>query len=175
MRAAAPARRNSGKPAPEPPKNLIEVVPKIGVTDVPGEAALRQLPLLDIKTVREVRISTIYEVTGKYSSSHINQIARELLADPITQEYKVERSATPNAFLMGPHVRVEVWLKKTVSDPIGESTQRAITSLGLAEPVRVRTGRAFHFIGRLSKPQIEKLVLKLLSNPVIHLTKVTQR
>jgi len=175
MNAVAPARGSSGKTIPEPPKTLIEIAPKLGVTDPAGESTLRQLPLLGIKGLREVRVSTIYEITGKYSSANINQIARELLTDPITQDHRIEKSTPSAAFMMGPHHRVEVWLKETVSDPTGESTQRAIASLGLNEPVRVRTAHAYHFIGRLSKPQITKIVDKLLSNPVIHLTKVTQR
>jgi len=131
--------------------------------------------MLGITGVREVRVSAVYEIAGKYGASQINQIARELLADPITQEYRVEKSTPSPAFLIGPHHRIEVWLKSTVSDPVGESTQNAITALGLSEPVRVRTGRAYHLIGRLTKGQVETVLNKLVSNPVIHTTKVTQR
>jgi phosphoribosylformylglycinamidine (FGAM) synthase PurS component len=170
----APARGNTGRSG-SAPTTLVEVASKLGTTDAAGEATLRQLPLLGVTGVREVRVSALYEISGKFGSSQINQIARELLADPITQEYRVEKSTPSPAFLIGPHHRVEVWLKPTVSDPVGESTQTAIAALGLSEPLNVRTGRAYHLIGRLTKAQVEKIVNKLVSNPVIHSTKVTQR
>lgn len=179
MSAAAKPRvqkgTSAGRSAAPVPTTLIEVASKHGSTDAAGEATLRQLPLLGISGVREVRVSSVYEISGKFGASQINQIARELLADPITQEYRVEKSTPSPAFLIGPHHRIEVWLKPTVSDPVGESTQAAITALGLPEPVRVRTGLAYHLIGRLSKGQVETVLNKLVSNPVIHSTKVTQR
>ncbi len=175
MNATTPARGSAGRTAPEPPMTLIEIAPTVGTSDAIGESTLRQLPLLGITGIREVRVSKLYSITGKYNASSITKISRELLTDPITQEYRLEKSSSSAAFIMGSHHRVEIWLKESVSDPVGESTQRAIISLNLAEPIRVRTGRAFHFIGRLTKAQVDKIVDKLLSNPVIHSTKVTQQ
>jgi len=157
------------------PRHLVEVTTKYGTPDSTGTALLGQLPLLGIQTAKEIRVSTLYEITGKLSPNQMQQMSRDLLSDPITQEYRVERDTPSRAFLMGPHWRAEVWLKPTVTDPVGESVCKAVKDLGLPEPAAVRTGMAYHIIGRLNKAQAERIVEKLLSNPVIHRTTLIQR
>ena len=78
------------------------------------------------------------------------------------------------AFLIGPHWRIEVWLKPTVTDPVGESVRRAVSDLGLPRPEIVRTGKAYRIVGKVHRAQIDKLLNKLLANPVIHRARVVE-
>jgi len=152
----------------------VEIATKFGMVDAAGAALMDQLPLLGVHGVREIRVSSLYEIRGPLSPNQIGQLSRELLSDPITQEFRADSSTPSPAFLVGPHWRVEVWLKPTVTDPVGESVCKAIRDLGLPSPERVRTGTAYRLLGRLPKNQMDRLLGGLLSNPVIHTTNVAQ-
>ncbi|HAH07330.1 MAG TPA: hypothetical protein DCM05_12555 [Elusimicrobia bacterium] len=154
--------------------HVVEVASKLGFNDAPGQALLGLLPSVGVCGAREVRVSSLYEISGKLSSSQIDQLGRNLLCDPITQEYRLDLSASSAAFLIGPHWRVEVWPKPQVTDPVGDSVRKAIKDMGLPEPETVRTGTAYQITGRINQNQVEKITAKLLSNQVIHRTKVSQ-
>ncbi|MFH1726722.1 MAG: phosphoribosylformylglycinamidine synthase subunit PurS [Elusimicrobiota bacterium] len=162
-------------PAPELPRHLVEVATKYGMTDASGAALLSKIPSLGVQNAREVRVSALYEIVGKLTVNQVHQLSRELLSDPVTQEYRVERAMPSPAFLMGPHWRLEVWLKPALADPVGESVRKAVRDMGLPEPARVRTGTAYHILGRVNKAQVGSILEKLLSNPLIHKLKVIQR
>ena len=152
----------------------VEVSPKFGSADAPGQSLLGQIPLLGIAGCREVRVSSLYEISGRLTSAQVHQLSRDLLSDPVTQEYRIDSSATSPAFLLGPHWRIEVWLKPSVTDPAGESVRKAVTDLGLPAPEGVRTGAAYRLLGRMNQAQVERIAVKLLANPVIHRARVTQ-
>ncbi|MBI5243351.1 MAG: phosphoribosylformylglycinamidine synthase subunit PurS [Elusimicrobia bacterium] len=153
---------------------VVEVASKLGFNDAPGIALLGQMPSIGVCGAREVRVSSLYEITGRLSHSQMDILGRGLLCDPITQEFRLDLSASSSAFLIGPHWRVEVWFRPQVTDPVGESVCKAVADMGLPEPDGVRTGTAYQFVGRITQSQIEKVVAKLLANPVIHRTKVAQ-
>lgn len=170
---AAPSVRPTPS-VPSLPTYVVEVAPKLGVGDSPGQSVLAQLPALGITGAREVRVTALYEISGKLSASQVQLIGKGLLCDPITQDFRTDSSASTTAFLIGPHWRVEVWLKPQVTDPVGESVRKAVVDLGLPEPARVRTGVAYQILGRVHPGQMERIVNKLLANPLIHRTKVEQ-
>jgi phosphoribosylformylglycinamidine (FGAM) synthase PurS component len=167
------APHGNGK-TPALPTYVVEVASKLGFNDAPGQALLSQLPSIGICGAREVRVSSLYEISGRFSSAQVDGLGRNLLCDPITQEYRLDLSASSAAFLIGPHWRVEVWPKPQVTDPVGDSVRKAIVDMGLPEPESVRTGTAYQITGRITPNQLEKITTKLLSNRVIHRTKVVQ-
>ncbi|MFA6093824.1 MAG: phosphoribosylformylglycinamidine synthase subunit PurS [Elusimicrobiota bacterium] len=156
------------------PTYIVEVASKLGSTDSMGQSILQQLPSLGIAGGREIRVSALYEIQGRLTLTQIQLACRGLLCDPITQEFRTDRSTPSSAFLIGPHWRVEVWLKPQVTDPVGESVRQALPGLGLPEPSRVRTGTAYHILGKLTPNQVERIANKLLANAIIHQTKVSQ-
>ncbi|MBI5624592.1 MAG: phosphoribosylformylglycinamidine synthase subunit PurS [Elusimicrobia bacterium] len=151
---------------------LVEVRLRPEFTDAAGLAALAQLQHAGFAGVRAVRISTLYEICGPLNQSHVQQASKELLNDGVTQEFKV-LSGPPVLDGMN-HWRVEVWLKNTMTDPVGESVRRAIAELGLPEPERVRCGSAYRILGRTTKNILERIVLRTLANPVVHSFTVTE-
>jgi phosphoribosylformylglycinamidine (FGAM) synthase PurS component len=152
--------------------NVVEVATKHGCVDAAGSSLCGQIATLGISGAREVRVSSLYAITGCLTLTQIHQIARDLLNDPITQEYRLDSTTPSPAFLLGPHWRIEVWLKSQVTDPVGESVVKAIEDLGLPRPENVRFGTAYNILGRLHAPQVEKIAYKLLANPVIHQTRI---
>lgn len=165
----------NGTPKRAGARFVVEVTAKYGQPDSAAAALAPQLATLGVNGGVELRISSLYEITGALSRGQVQQISRDLLTDPITQESRMDRSTPSQGFLDGPHWRVEVWLKPTVTDPAGESVSKAVADLGLPRPERVRTGVAYRFLGRLSRAQVEKVAAKLLANPVIHRTIVEQQ
>ena len=165
------AREKEPKPLPT---FRVEVTAKYGQDDPLGAALMSQLSSIGLPANMDVRVSDMYEVAGHMTKNQAQQISRDLLTDPVTQEFRMDNSASSPAFLIGPHWRIEVWPKPSVTDPAGESVRDAVSDLGLPRPVNVRTGKAYRILGKqVKRAQIEKLLTKLLSNPVIHTTEVT--
>ncbi len=144
----------------------VEVRVKPEYSDSVGAAALSLLQELGLPGIREVRAFSIYEISGPLSSNQVQTAARDLLCDSVTQEFKV--AGPPHAVNGMNHWRVEVWLKPSVTDVVGESVQSAVAELGLPQPKSVRCGAAYQISGRIIRAQLEKAVVRSLANPVIH-------
>ncbi len=141
-------------------------------TDVEGEAALSLLQGCGLHTARSVRVSKLYEIHGQFNQGHLQTAAKELLCDNITQEFKIQ-GLVPS--LNGSNNwRVEVWLKPTMTDPVGETVREALAELGLPPTEKVRHGIAYHITGKCGRNHIEKVALKTLANPVIHRLTITE-
>lgn len=160
--------KNGAHGGPSPAVYRVEVAGKLSFPDAAGAAVANQFHMLGLQAPTEIRVSPIYEITGRLSPREIEFAARELLADPITQEYRIGGGAISPAFLVPPHWRIEVWLKPSVSDPVESSVKKGIADLGLPTPDRVRCGTVYKVVGRLPAAQIEKAAKKILSNPVVH-------
>ncbi len=145
----------------------VEVRLKPDFTDAEGAAALALLSGAGLAAAKEVRASRLYQLRGSVNLGHVQQAARDLLCDPVTQEFRVLSSAS--AVLNGmSHWRVEVWLKPSVSDPVGDSVKDAMSDLGLPAPDSVRVGTAYLIGAKCGRTQLEKAVARALANPVIH-------
>lgn len=164
----------NGAQKPSLPSYVVEVAPKLGFGDPAGMTLFHQLSSLGVAGIREVRVGALYEIRGRLSPAQMHGICRDLLCDPITQDYRIDTSTASPAFLIGPHWRVEVWLKPQVTDPVGETVRKAVADLGLPEPDSVRAGTAYQFLGRIGRPQAERIAQSLLANPVIHMTRISQ-
>lgn len=151
---------------------LVEVRLRAEFADAAGLAALAQLQGAGFSTARTVRVSSLYEICGPLNQSNVNQASKELLSDGVTQEFKL-LSAPPVLDGLN-HWRVEVWLKSTMTDPVGESVRRAIAELGLPEPERVRCGAAYRILGRTTRNVLERVVRRTLVNPVVQTFTVTE-
>ena len=146
----------------------VEVKLRSEYSDAEGEAALGLLRSLGVNTAKEVRVSRLYEVRGAINAAQVQQAARELLCDPVTQEFKLTNGGATPVLNGMTHWRVEVWLKPSVTDPVGETVLEGIAEMGLPAPAAVRVGLAYHVSGKCGRNQLEKAVARSLANPVIH-------
>ena len=151
----------------------VEVKLRSDFPDAEGAAALSLLRSLGVNTAHEVRSSRLYEIRGTVTSAQVQQAARELLSDPVTQEFKIVGAATPVLNGMN-HWRIEVWLKPSVTDPVGDTVGHALTEMGIPGPATVRVGTAYHVTGKCGRNQLEKAVARSLANAVIHRFTVTE-
>jgi phosphoribosylformylglycinamidine (FGAM) synthase PurS component len=151
----------------------VEVKLRPDFTDAEGQTALSLLQGLGLNTARDCRTSRLYELRGGLNSAHAQQIARDLLCDPVTQEFRLASSAESVANGMN-HWRVEVWLKSSVTDAVGETVRSAIGEMGLPQPETVRVGTAYLIAGKCHRNQLEKVVARGLANLVIHRVTVSE-
>ncbi len=153
--------------------HLIEVKLRNEFNDAEGAAAMALLREQGLTNIKEVRMGRIYEVTGSPSATQAHQAGKDLLCDAVTQEFRLVQSSP--APMNGMNFwRVEVWLKPTVSDPVGATVIEAIAEGGLPRPTGARCALLYLLNGRAVKAQIEKAVAKSLANPLIHRVVVTE-
>lgn len=157
---AAPGSKNGGN------VHQVEVRLKPDFSDTEGTLALALLQEAGLNTARELRTSQIYEIRGPLNMGQVQQAARDLLCDCVTQEFKLVNQ-TPVLNGMN-YWRIEVWLKNSVSDNVGDTVRKAIAEMGLPAPDSVRCAVAYHISGKCGRNHIEKAVQKCLVNPLIH-------
>ena len=142
----------------------VEVSVKASLPDPRGEALKADICDLGIATVRGVRVSNIYILEGELRREELTTICRELLADPVVEDYLVgdaPLTATTDAYA------VEVAYNPGVMDPVEESVKKAVRDLGIKTVESVKTAKRYYLSGKLSPADIELISGKLLVNSVI--------
>lgn len=117
--------------------------------------------------VKTARLSRLYRVDADFSRKEFEKIASELLTDNITEHYAL---APGKAGLKGSY-RVEVWLKDSVSDVIGESVKEAIADVAGSLPRAVRFGHAY-YVPCGSELKLKNAVVKTLVNEIVNKFKI---
>ena len=142
-------------------KYLIEVFNKKDYGAPAAAGVKKRLESVGLKGVKEVSVSKIYQIEGEYKEPQIKQIAGELLCDPVLEEFSLCELCKKNAH------KVEVWIRDSSTDVIGESVQDAIAVLGYAKP-KVRVANSFLISGTFSDKELETAVKKTFVNEVVN-------
>ena len=140
----------------------VEVSYRPEIIDSVGKDILEDIADLGICGVESIRSASIYWIEGTLNSEHIHRIGSELLADPITQVFKLneEKGNTEDW-------TVEVQFKPGVTDAVGDSTVKGIKDMGISSVNNVQTGQKFWLSGNLNDEIIETIAQRLLMNDVI--------
>jgi len=142
----------------------VEVSVKPGFPDPRGEALQRDIHDLGIVTADRVRVSDIYLLEGALNPKEVELICRELLADPVAEEYSIGKA--PLVASEDAHA-VEVAYNPGVMDPVEESVSKGILDLGITTVESVKTAKRYYLWGELSSSDIDLISSKLLVNSVI--------
>src|SRR6266566_7594951 len=110
-----------------------------------------------------IRTSQLYNLTGQLTPTQIDQLTRQLLLDPVTQE--VELSQKPENSVTAP--LVDIFFHPGVTDTLAESVLTGASMLGITTLEHVETGRRYIFDKRLSEEEVCYITKALLYNPVI--------
>src|SRR6266568_295145 len=110
-----------------------------------------------------IRTSQLYNLTGQLTPTQIDQLTRQLLLDPVTQE--VELSQKPENSVTAP--LVDIFFHPGVTDTLAESVLTGASMLGITTLEHVETGRRYIFDKRLSEEEVRFITNALLYNPVI--------
>ena len=112
--------------------------------------------------VKAARLSRLYRVEADFGRAEFDRLGAELLTDPVTETYSLGR---PKAGIKG--WRVEVWLKDSVTDVVGESVKGAISDVLGKEPKTVRFGRAY-YVACDSELKLKRAVAGTLVNETVN-------
>jgi phosphoribosylformylglycinamidine synthase subunit PurSL len=140
----------------------IEVSVKEGFADPRSEGLQKDILDLGIKTVERVKVSNIYLLEGKLSERELIAVCRELLADPIVEEYFTPEQPAP----AGAHL-IEVAYNPGVMDPVEDSVKRGIRDLGFNAVTAVRTAQKYLLWGKLTDAILQSISEKLLVNSIV--------
>jgi len=141
-----------------------EVFNRPGFSDVQGASVLADIRELGIGTAQAVQFARVYLIEADFDRNFAERLGRELLADPVCEEYYIGRSVAPAGLAKA--TLVEVHLKSGVTDPVAESVTSAMTDMG-AKPSSVRTARKYVLLGELGSKQIDTIARKVLANDCI--------
>jgi phosphoribosylformylglycinamidine synthase II len=109
--------------------------------------------------VQEVLVSDVYYIGGVLTRQQAECIARELLCDPVMQNYRLSTAAETGAGF-------EVLFNPGVTDPREESVRKAIADMGI-EIQSVKTGNNYVVQGTFDPNQLTKCAELFLYNPLI--------
>jgi phosphoribosylformylglycinamidine synthase II len=144
----------------------VEVSVKPSLPDPRGEALKADIRDLGIGTIQRVRVSNVYLLEGELNQKEVNTICRELLADPVVEQYSIGE-APPTAPEDKDAHAVEVAYNPGVMDPVEESVRKGVLDLGITTAESVKTAKRYYLSGKLSASDIELICNKLLFNSVI--------
>ena len=150
----------------------VDIYPADGQPDLAGRQAASDAIDLGLPKGLAVHAARGYLLQGDLSGPQVEQLARELLSDPVVEgtlaavigDERLNRAPSPAADGLALQ-QVQVLLKPGVMDPVAQSAQQAIADFGI--PVEeVRTFRKYWVAG-LTADQLRVLCSKALANDSI--------
>jgi phosphoribosylformylglycinamidine synthase II len=143
----------------------IEVGFQEGVWDACGENMTRRIAEHLGFSVSQVQTIDVYTIEGDLSEEEAYAAARDLICDPITQRFTLNRRLAEGFDWL-----IEVGFLPGVTDNVGRTAQETIANRldrPLGEGGGVYTARQYLLWGDLNRPQAEKIATGLLANPLI--------
>ena len=134
--------------------------------DAHGVSVLGELHDLGVRQVKRVNSARLFLLAGAVEREQVEQIARELLVDPVTERFEVTGADDEAGAAEPGWAEIEVHLKPGVMDPVANSTLRAIKQMDLAVE-NVRTVRAYALWPGPEGEQLELIATRVLANECI--------
>lgn len=139
------------------------------IPDGRAAALLTQIAQLGIDRVAGVQVSDLYFVRGTLAPQDVDRLARELLADPVVEEYTFQSIEQPDVGptqLPGVSPAVEVGFHPGVTDPVARHLLHRAQLLGLNVEAAA-TGKRYLFEGDLAPDDLHRIAQEVLCNGVI--------
>lgn len=112
-----------------------------------------------------IKLTKLYDINARERKDYFNNIARFILIDPVVEDFNIE------SLLRRGRIIIELWLKESIVDLLGESVKMAIGDYGFKPPEMVRTGKRFYFeICDIEKAR--SFIEEEFSNEIIHRIKI---
>ncbi|MHC4228328.1 MAG: phosphoribosylformylglycinamidine synthase subunit PurS, partial [Planctomycetota bacterium] len=141
-----------------------EVFSREGFPDVHAQSVLEDISELGLSMVQAVQSAKVFLIEADFDKDFAERVARELLADPVCEEYYIGRSSAPAG--LAKVTLIEVHLKSGVTDPVAESVMAAVADMGVKAD-HVRTARKYVLLGEISQGQIDVIAKRILANDCI--------
>jgi phosphoribosylformylglycinamidine synthase len=139
--------------------------------DATGETALLLAGhQLGARGLRRITVSRLHYLQGDLDETAVATLADTLLADPVTETWRV-RDPQP-ADLPAGHHTVEVSFLPGVTDSAAANLVRTAHQLGVTGLQRAASGQRYGLMGDLDAVDLARLASGLLANPVIQRTAI---
>ncbi|HOL32708.1 MAG TPA: phosphoribosylformylglycinamidine synthase subunit PurS, partial [Anaerohalosphaeraceae bacterium] len=142
-----------------------EISSKQGFLDVHGRDILDDIRQFNILSVEDVISEKVYLIEADFDQPFAERVARELLTDPVCQEWHIGKSGIPAGPM--PATLIEVHLKSGVTDPVAESVMAALKDMGAGAVESVRTARKYVLLGNVTEKDRETIARRILANDCI--------
>ncbi|MBI2194619.1 MAG: phosphoribosylformylglycinamidine synthase subunit PurL [Planctomycetes bacterium] len=141
----------------------IEITPKTESVDPWARGLLDQARELGMSGISRLQSCQVFVIQGLRDKGEAERAARHLLADPLTEDYRIDSSL----LVEGAGRRVlQVLRRPGVMDPAEASVLKALHDMGLAA-TRVRTAKKLLIEGEFTDESIRLFAAKFLANEVI--------
>ncbi len=155
----------------------VEVWLKPHIVDGRAEGLLTAIAALGYQ-VERLQVIDLYFIRGDLAGEAVEKLCRELLADPVSQNYRISQlqpARAPGVTESGPPPTrpaasewgIEVTFHPGVTDSVAENIVRGAQLIGAPPIESAATGRRFVLYGRLSVEQANRIAQNVLYNPVI--------
>lgn len=144
-------------------KSWVVVTTRKGFTDPAGTGMVTLCRESGV-VLEHVEVAALYELEGELSKAETGRVAKELLADPVTQDAEVV-PAGEVARAKGAVV-VDVWLRPEVADPVAPSVERGAADLGIT--LKARVGQRYLLRGPVTPETAVDLAWRTVANPLLH-------
>jgi phosphoribosylformylglycinamidine synthase II/phosphoribosylformylglycinamidine synthase I len=119
---------------------------------------------LNVTALEACTPARLFFLEGELSTDDVERLARELLTDPVTEQYSLE---SLNGSTSDTSHYIEVTLHPGVTDPVAENIVRSAHLIGIDNLERAATGQQYKLSGSLDPMMLSRLATQVLSNPVI--------
>jgi phosphoribosylformylglycinamidine synthase len=131
---------------------------------VHGNSVLEEIKELGISSVEAVQSAKVFLIEADSNDDSAQRVGKELLTDPVCEEYYIGRSGPPAGLAKA--TLIEVHLKSGVTDPVADSVMAAMSDMGI-KAGNVRTARKYVLLGDITQSQTDTIAKKILANDVI--------
>ncbi|MDD3374393.1 MAG: phosphoribosylformylglycinamidine synthase subunit PurL [Candidatus Omnitrophica bacterium] len=147
----------------------VEIKDKESVFDAVGQAVACDIQDLGITSISKVLVEQVFLIDGQIASKEIHKICRELLVDPVVQDYVCFQETTPSLskFEQKDFKTVEIAYNPGVMDPVEKSTLKGIKDLGIMNVSSVRTAKKYLLFGKPTEKELDIIIKRILSNKLI--------
>ncbi|HVR86010.1 MAG TPA: AIR synthase-related protein, partial [Planctomycetota bacterium] len=142
----------------------VDVATKAGLVDPTSRGAQAGLAEFGVPGIASVRAFQIYLLDGDLDRSAADRVARDLLHDPVAQDFTLCEGSTPPPEPAGSQTLL-VFKRPGVMDPVEASALKAVADLGLSVR-RIRTGMRYVVFGG-SNGALRDAAAKVLGNEAI--------
>ena len=141
-----------------------EVFNRPGFPDVHGQSVLEDIGELGIDLVEAVQSAKVFLIEAEFDKDFARRVAKELLCDPVCEEYFIGRSKASASLAKA--TLIEVHLKSGVTDPVAQSVMTALADMGV-DAGNVRTARKYLLLGEIKRIQLRSICIIIINHQIL--------
>jgi phosphoribosylformylglycinamidine synthase len=142
----------------------IEIFFKNEIPDPIGNNTKSEIAAFGFSGIDTIRVHQVYIIFGNLNKNDLDIISEKLLADTVTQQYKIS-GQKPQITDSGSFI-VEITRKPGVMDPVEQSVIKALCDIGI-KVKGLKTAQKYLINGKISRDSIHTIATKVLANTKI--------